>query len=332
MAIQITIIGLGQVGASIGLALGKVKDQAVRIGNDREPTVSRQAEKMGAVDKIIVNLPASVEKADVVILALPVDEIRETMEIIAQDLKPGSVLIDTSPVTGKVMEWAKELLPGEDRYFIALTPSLNPAYLMETDSATSNAHADLFQNSLMLITSMPGIDESAITLATNLAQILGATPLFADPAEAEGLISYSHFLPRLVSAALVNATIDEAGWREARKLAGHAYAQATEPVLHLDETKRLGTAALLNAQNTVRMLDQMIASLRQLRDTIAQQDAAGLQERLEHARVGRETWMNQRLAGSWETAGKQGPRIPTGGEVIGRLFGLRPKKEKEDKK
>lgn len=327
MAIQITILGLGQVGASIGLALGKVKDQAVRIGNDREPSVSRQAEKMGAVDKTVVNLPASVENADVVILALPVDEIRETMEIIARDLKPGCVLIDTSPVTGPVIEWARELLPGDDRYFVSLTPSLNPAYLMETDTGTANAHADLFQNSLMLVTTLPGIDESAVTLATNLAQILGATPLFSDPDEAEGLIAYSHFLPRLVSAALINATTDEAGWREARKLAGHAYAQATEPALHLDETKRLGMAALLNARNTVRMLDQIIAALRQIRDAIAAQDAAALQERLEHARGARETWWHQRLSGSWETVGKQAPRIPTGGEFIGRLFGMRPKKD-----
>src|SRR5512138_4030418 len=115
MPVQITIIGLNQIGASIGLALAKVKDQVTRIGNDREPTIARQAEKAGAVDKTVFNLPSAVREADVVILALPVDEIRETIEIIAQDLKPGSVMIDTSPVKGPVLEWVKELLPGDDR-------------------------------------------------------------------------------------------------------------------------------------------------------------------------------------------------------------------------
>ena len=127
MPIQITIIGLGQIGASIGLALAKIKDQAIRIGNDREPGIARQAEKSGAVDKTMINLPSAVKDADIVILALPVDEIRETMEVIAQDLKPGVVLIDTSPVQGGLLQWAQELLPGNDRYFVALTPSLNPA-------------------------------------------------------------------------------------------------------------------------------------------------------------------------------------------------------------
>ena len=184
----------------------------------------------------------------------------------------------------------------------------------------NSPHADLFQNSLILITTMPGIDESAITLATNLAQILGATPLFSEAVEADGLMAYSHLLPRLVSAALINATIDQPGWREARKIAGQAYAQATEPALHPEESQALGQAALLNADNTTRMLDQMLAELHRLRDAIAQGDAEELQERLAHAQEARKLWWRQRLSADWEP--KTNTKIPTGGEVIGRLFGL----------
>ncbi len=328
MPVQITILGLNQIGASIGLALAKVKDQVTRIGNDRDPDTARKAEKAGAVDKLMINLPSACRDADVVILALPVDEVRETMEVIAPDLKPGAVLIDTSPVQTASMQWAQELLPGDDRYFVAITPSLNPAYLMETGTGAESAHADLFKNSLALISSLQGIDESALDLATNLVQILGATPLFTEPNEADGLTAYSHLLPRLVSAALVNATIDQPGWREARKMAGHAYAQATEPALHYDESKEFGKAALLDADNTARMLDQVIEEMRQLRDAIKNQDAARLQERLADARGGREQWWSQRLTANWEQK-THAPRVPTSGEVIGRLFGIRPKKEKD---
>jgi prephenate dehydrogenase len=330
MPIQITIIGLGQVGTSIGLALAKIKDQAVRVGNDRDPGVTRRAEKLGAIDRSSINLPSAVRDADLVILALPVDEIRETLEIIAQDLKPGSVLIDTSPVKNSVMAWAKELLPGEDRFFVALTPSLNPAYLMEPDAGPESAHADLFQKSLFLITSLPGVDESAITLAANLVQILGATSLFADNEEADGLLSYSHLLPQLVSAALVNATTNQTGWREARKLAGQHYASATEPALHPDETTELGQAAMLNAENAVRMLDQMLIELRDLRDEIADGNAEALKKRLEHARTNRELWWKERLAAEWEKSPTRDVRMPTGGEMIGKLFvGMRPKKDRK---
>ncbi len=330
MAIQITIIGLGRVGASVGLALAKIKDQATRIGNDREPSLARKAEKAGAVDKTMINLPSAVKDADVVILAVPVNEVRETIEIIAPDLKPGSVLIDLSAVKSAAMQWAQELLPNEDRYFVSLTPSFNPRYLLETGEDALAPHADLFQNSLMLINTLPGIDESAISLATNLTQILGSTPLFTDTAEADGLIAYSQLLPALVAAALVNASIDQPGWREARKLAGMDFAVATAPVAQADEAKSAGQAALFNAQNTTRMLDQMIVELRQMRDAIAKQDAQVLQERLEHANQGRGQWLQERFANDWEPKG-QGPRMPSSGEAIGRLFGLRPKKDKDQK-
>ena len=321
MAVQITIIGLGQVGASMGLALAKIKDQVVRIGNDRDPDVARKAERTGAIDKFVINLPSAVEKADVVILAVPADEVRETIEVIAQDLKPGVVLIDTSPVKGPVMAWAKELLPGEDRYFAALTPGFNPAYLLEAYGGIDHAHADLFEKSLMLVSTQSGIDDSAVELVTRLIAVFGATPLFADTYEADGLTAYSHTLPNLLAAAMVNATIDQPGWREARKMAGPAYAQVTGPVEQFDETQKLGTAALLNAENTVRMLDNLMDALAQLRDALAEKDEAALHERLAHARDGREMWLQERSTGNWEKRAGSDQHMPTSGETIGRLFG-----------
>ena len=56
MKIQITIIGLGQVGASIGLALAPKSDLIDRIGYDVDPKVMHQAPKLGAVDKTSSNL------------------------------------------------------------------------------------------------------------------------------------------------------------------------------------------------------------------------------------------------------------------------------------
>jgi prephenate dehydrogenase len=329
MTIQITILGLNQIGASIGLALGSLKDQVRRVGNDREPAVSRQAEKMGAVDKTMVNLPSAVRDADVVILAMPVDEIYETIEVIAQDLKPGAVLIDTSPVKTAAVEWAKNLLPAEDRYFISMTPSFNPAHLMQIGNSVEHARADLFTKGVMVITSPPGTDESALTLASNLTAALGATPLFADPAEAEGLLAYSRLLPELLAAALVHATTGQPGWREARKLAGPNYAIATYALTCLEESKDLGQSAILNSANLVRMLDQVTEEIQHLRDALHNQDAEALRASLESAQKARVAWLDQRAQAEWEVKSTQNVHLPSGGEVIGRLFGWRPRKDKD---
>ena len=43
MSVQITLIGLGQIGASIGLALAEQKELLQRMGHDKDPSVARQA-------------------------------------------------------------------------------------------------------------------------------------------------------------------------------------------------------------------------------------------------------------------------------------------------
>lgn len=327
MTIKIAIIGLNQIGTSIGLCMAQIKDQATRVGHDKDPGVAKLAEKSGAVDKVSFTLPGAVRDADLIVLALPIDDIRMTLEAISQDLKPGAVVIDTSPVKQPVIQWAQELFPGNDRYFISVLLSLNPAYLLESGAGVNQARADLFQNSLMLITSPPGIDESALALATNLARILGATPLFTDMYELDGLLASTRMLPEIIATSLVNSTVNQPGWTEARKAAGKAYAQVTEPAMNLEEDKELGQALLLNSENIVRVIDQFLLELQEFRDAIAEQDAAGVQKQLESARAGRELWWKQRLAADWEIKPSQTVHLPTGGEILGRLFGIRPKKD-----
>ena len=46
MTIQVTIIGLGQVGASVGLALAEKTNQFLRVGNDISSEIARQAPRL----------------------------------------------------------------------------------------------------------------------------------------------------------------------------------------------------------------------------------------------------------------------------------------------
>ncbi len=80
MTVKITIIGLGQIGASMGLALATHKDQVTTLGHDKSAEIARKAQKIGAVESISYNLPASVEGADVIVLAIPFEAIYETLK------------------------------------------------------------------------------------------------------------------------------------------------------------------------------------------------------------------------------------------------------------
>jgi prephenate dehydrogenase len=317
MPVQVTVIGLGQIGTSIGLALGKDRAQFYRVGHDADMRVARQAEKMGAFDKIHFNLPASVEKADVVILALPANQIRKTMEIIARDLKPGSVLIDTSSVTTATTRWAGQLLT-DDRYFVTLTPAVNPTYLEEGFTGPDSAHADLFQKVPILITCPHGTHESAINLAHDLASMLGGSALFSDPAEVDGIMASIQVLPELASMALLMTLTEQPGWRESRKFAGGPFAWSTGPAVQLEDSDPTGEGLRLNRENVVRMIDALIVSLRQLRGEILEDNAEELEKDLARIFESRRLWLHQRVSGEWEQKVKN--ETPTAGEMMGRLF------------
>lgn len=329
MSIQISIIGLGQIGTSIGLALKDKKDLLLRVGHDIDIEVARQAEKMGAIDRVDINLPHSVEGADLVILSLPIDQMRETLRIIAPDLRENCVVMDTGPAKEALAGWAAELLP-QGRHYVGLTPVLNPAYLHDVDLGIKAARSDLFQGGLMAIVAPAHTDSAAIKLAADMTRLLGAMPLFADPLEVDGLMAATHLLPQLMAAALLNATVDQPGWREGRKFAGRAYAETTASMVLPEDAHSLTATALLNRDNTLRVLDSAIAALSAIRNDIERQDEAALDERLKRARSSREAWWKGRQSREWINDNAPSVDMPDMPGMFSRLFGIgkKPKPRK----
>jgi prephenate dehydrogenase len=327
MTIQLTIIGLGQIGASIGLALAEKGEMLQRVGHDRETRIARYAEQMGAVDRVEGNLSKAVRNADLVVLSLPVDQIREAMGLIAPDLPENCVVMDTGPIKEAVESWAEEILP-PNRHYVGLTPVINPAYLHTADSGAVAARADLFRGGLMAIVAPARTESGAIKLAADLTRLLGASPLFADPLEMDGLMAATHLLPQLLAAGLLNATIDQPGWREGRKVAGKAYAEATGPIVHLDDARTLRESVLLNRENMLRVLDSTLAALQAIRGDIAEGNEAALHERLQRARSGREKWWGERETGNWMNGEIPSADLPDNPGFLGRLFGTGWKSKK----
>ena len=318
MAIQITIIGLGQIGGSIGLALGGQKSALKRVGHDKKADVERAAQSKGAVDEVNHNLPSAVRDAEIVMLCLPVSQVRETLELIAPDLKEDVVVMDTSPVKSGVFEWARAILPPK-RYLIGLVPAINPDVLHEIKFGFEAARADLFQKGLMIVDAPRGTPGDVVQLASDLARLLGSDPLLADPIESDGLMARMHLLPQLTAAALLNATVDQPGWMEARKVGGRAFAAVTAGLAYQDEIDSLRISAMQNRASTVYALDVMIAALQGMRNDLDAGDEDGIAARLEQALEGRNNWMRDRLLAEWATGIERKPiDIPSFAE---RFFG-----------
>ncbi len=321
MTVRITIVGMDQFGASIGLGLAQQDLKFHRIGIDRKAELARQAHKLGAIDEVATNLPTAVRDADIVILCLEPDEVRQALAAIAGELKENAVVMDTGPVKMAGLKWASEVLP-ENRHYVGLTPVINPAYLLQFGHGVEAAHADLFQRGLFAIVGSSKTSGDALTLAANLAKMLGADPLFADPMEVDGLIAATQTLPQLMAAALIHATVNQPGWREGRKIAGQPYAHGTAPGVNLS-AKAAADAAMLNRDNVLRMLDEAIFALQGLRQDIDQNDAGSLEQRLKRAHTAQEQWFQERQSASWATEGLPETVVKStkNYDVLTRLFG-----------
>jgi prephenate dehydrogenase len=332
MTVQITIVGLGQIGSSIGLALKARGLNVHLVGHDKDTKAAKESQRIGAVDDVKYNLPASVRDAKIIVLALPFAEMRETLEVIAPDLQEGTLVIDTAPSKETIARWIKELLPA-GRYYIGLTPAINPEHLHGTEFGVRAARADLFEKGLVVVDAPMGTPENVFNLAIEFVTLFGAVPLLMDTAEADGLFAATHLLPQLTAAALLDTTVDKPGWQEARKLAGRPYASVTAGLAYHDDVASLRESVLENRENVVRLLNSYITSLIHLRDEIEDNDRQALAERLEHALTGRIRWFDERLAAEWRQKDLPPMDVPSFADrvnqtLFGSILSERPKPRK----
>ncbi len=321
MSVQITIVGLGQIGSSIGLALKAHEVNVHRVGHDKDPQAGKESQRMGAVDDVKYNLPASVREAKIVILALPLAEIRETLQVIAPDLQEGTLVLDTAPAKATVAAWAKELLPA-GRHYVGLSPAINPEYLHGTEFGVKAARADLFEKGLIVVNAPMGTPGNVFNLTMELVNLLGAMPLLMDTTETDGVFASTHVLPQLASAALLDMTVDQPGWQEARKLAGRPYAAVTSGTAYHDDALSLAETAVENRENIVRLLNAYITALINLRDEIDDNDREAVLRRLTDTWKGRVRWLDERTAAEWlKGEARQMDAVSFGDRVNQMLFG-----------
>jgi prephenate dehydrogenase len=322
MPTQITIIGLGQIGASIGMALKDKKTSLRRVGFDKDLSAARAAETLGVVDQI-KGIPEAVREADIVLLCLPLGEMRATLQKIGLQLKENAILMDTAPLKSPMVEWIKATLPA-GRFYIGLVPAVTMEALSGLEMGFKAARPDLFKNTVMVVDAPPGTPFEVEQLAMNFVRLLDAKPMLADIAESDGLMTTVHLLPQLTSAALLNATIDQPGWAEARKLAGRPFVGVTGGLAYYDDPASLMDAALANRPVVIHALDMMMASLKGLRDDIEKGDEEGLKVRLGQAFDARERWLDERGAAEWLKEGGEALELPELGEqILQTLFGNR---------
>jgi prephenate dehydrogenase len=306
--IEVGVLGLGRVGASVGLALrrynkGKeARQQFAVTGYDPRQSMMSSAEARGVADRMVRSPQDVVRGKDIVFFALPYAEVQAAYRLLAPTLRSDAVILDASPLKLPSQEWARKHLP-DSIHTVGVTPILNAKYLYDGLDDANHAAEDLFDDGAMLLMPDPRANADAVQLATDFSSILGAAAHFVDPVEHDGLAAAVEGLPALLGVAMFQMLLRSDGWSDARR-AGNPALGSLIHHLHDTHPDDLRDLIMLNRENTLRYLSEYIEVLESFRDTLARGDRAALEAAVVSSEEAYRDWVLQRASNRWERRGE----------------------------
>lgn len=217
---QITIVGVGLIGGSVGLAV-KARGVAGRVvGVDRDSLGLERAKARGAVDSFSTTLAEGVHGSELVVACTPVDRIAEVIREASGCCPPGTIFTDGGSTKGNIVAAMGGALPRGVVYVPA-----HPLAGAEKNGV-DHARADLFDGRVTIITPTEHTTDEAVSRVATFWKALGCRLHVMPPAEHDATLATTSHLPHVVAAALAGMTPTEwlrlsaGGFRDTTRIAG----------------------------------------------------------------------------------------------------------------
>jgi len=205
---QITIVGTGLIGGSLGLALKKHGFAGRIIGSDRAPVLERAREK-GAIDAGQTNPADAIRGSQLIVLSTPVGGIVELIQRLGPALPPKTLLTDVGSTKEAVLARARTVFGKHTASrFLACHPMAG-----KEQCGVEFAEPDLFQGAAWFVTPAPGqkIYEGLSGEFLDWVERIGARIASLDASEHDRLCAWISHLPQMISTALAATMVDEYG-------------------------------------------------------------------------------------------------------------------------
>ena len=279
---QVTIIGTGLIGGSLGLALKKRRLAGRIVGCDRAPVLER-AQRCGAVDEGITNPADAVHGSDLVVLATPVLPILDLIDRLGPAVPAKTLVTDVGSTKLEVVRRAaKAFGKNAAQRFLAGHPMAG-----KENAGVEFADADLFEGAAWLFTPLPGQNVQAGLCGEfiHCAEKMGAKMAVVDPRDHDRFCAWISHLPQMISTALAAALVDEFGpdapvldiggraLREMTRISGSPYSMWRD-------------VAITNRKNISDALQKLEQRLAHIRENLDSRELAAEFERAHQLRKG----------------------------------------------
>jgi prephenate dehydrogenase len=189
------IIGVGLMGGSIGLRTKAMVHVGLVVGHDL-PEVLDEALQRGAIDRGVGDLAEAVADADLVVLAVPLEEAVKLLPTVLRIASAEAVVTDTCPVKAELMQLARQTDNARATYVGG-----HPLAGSERQGI-ANADANLFESAYWLLTPRAETPPAVRESLSWWVRMLGAYPIVLEPELHDRIMAVTSHVPFVVALAL----------------------------------------------------------------------------------------------------------------------------------
>jgi prephenate dehydrogenase len=280
---KISIIGVGLLGGSLGLAARGRKLAGEVAGFVRRSASLKDCETAGAVDYATTDLLAAVSNADLVILYTPLAQMRPIVQQLLPALKRGAIVTDVGSVKASVVRELEALVGKAGAHFVGSHPMAGAEKM-----GVRASRSDLFERAICVVTPTRQSNKAALRKVENFWKAIGCRLLRLTPATHDKLVSRSSHLPHLVAATLASQVLNPASPKPQFALCANGFRDTTRIASGSPEMWR--DIALANRKNLSKAVKEFITNLQKFQRALNRHDAKAVADFLETAKQRRDDW------------------------------------------
>ncbi len=279
---KITIIGVGLLGGSLGLAVKAARPNTHIVGVGHRQASLDEALRAGAADEVTLDPVLGVKDAQLVVLCTPVGQFAHHLKTIAPALKRSTIVTDVGSTKAKVVAEAQRILRGRAS-FVGSHPIAG-----SEQRGVSFARTDLFAGKTCILTPTAATSAAALKKVERFWQLVGMRTLRLPPAAHDKALGAISHMPHALAATLVN--MESA---EALDLAGTGFMDVTriasgDPVMWRD-------IFISNAKAILAALHQFNHHASEMEAALEKRDGAAIEAIFAKAQKRRADMIERRL-------------------------------------
>lgn len=278
---KVTIIGVGLIGGSIGLAIKKNGLAKEVVGVFRHKATLKKALARKAVDRGVMNIRDGVKGADLIIVATPVSSIVRIAREVMKNAKKNSIITDVGSTKGCIVEQLEKASKSFSVNFVGSHPMAGSEH-----NSVEFSRDSLMERSPCIVTKTARTDSSSLKRVINFWKVLGGNVKVMTPSEHDRSVALISHLPHIVAFSLAGAIPEKELAYAAEGFKDTTRVASSDPYLWAD-------IFLTNKKEAIKACRLFESSYKGIVRALAKDDYSGIVRALKKAKSKRDRWKSK---------------------------------------